>query len=96
MVQPLYSMKIVCESLELGSLPLPPGPQTMCDAPSRPAYWPLSPALGNCPSLLQTKLDFIKRNILSQKASLVAQMVKNLPAMLETQVQSLGQEDPIE
>ena len=29
-------------------------------------------------------------------ASLVIQMVKNLPAMLETQVQSLGQEDPLE
>ena len=29
------------------------------------------------------------------KASLVAQMVKNLPAVLETQVQSLGQEDPL-
>ena len=28
--------------------------------------------------------------------SLVAQMVKNLPAMLETWVQSLGQEDPLE
>ena len=26
----------------------------------------------------------------------VAQMVKNLPAMQETQVQSLGQEDPLE
>ena len=29
-------------------------------------------------------------------ASLVAQMVKHLPAMLETWVQSLGQEDPLE
>ena len=29
-------------------------------------------------------------------ASLVAQMVKNLPAMQETQVQFLGQEDPLE
>ena len=29
-------------------------------------------------------------------ASLVAPMVKNLPAMQETQVQSLGQEDPLE
>ena len=29
-------------------------------------------------------------------ASLVAQMVKNLPAMQETQVQSLGSEDPLE
>ena len=29
-------------------------------------------------------------------ASLVAQMVKNLPAMQETWVKSLGQEDPLE
>ena len=29
-------------------------------------------------------------------ASLVAQMVKNLPAMQETQVRSLGQENPLE
>ena len=29
-------------------------------------------------------------------ASLVAQMVKNLPAMLETWVQSLSREDPLE
>ena len=29
-------------------------------------------------------------------ASLVAQMVKNLPAMLKTQVQSLGGEDSLE
>ena len=31
-----------------------------------------------------------------KKASLVAQMVKNLPAMKETWVQSLGWEDPLE
>ena len=29
-------------------------------------------------------------------ASLVAQMVTNLPAMYETQIRSLGQEDPLE
>ena len=29
-------------------------------------------------------------------ASLVAQTIKNLPAMLESQVQSLGQEDSLE
>ena len=29
-------------------------------------------------------------------ASLVAQLVKNLPAMQETWVQSLGREDPLE
>ena len=31
-----------------------------------------------------------------QGASLVAQMVKNLPAMQDTWVQSLGWEDPLE
>ena len=30
------------------------------------------------------------------RASLVTQKVKKLPAMWETQVQSLGQEDPLE
>ena len=30
-----------------------------------------------------------------RSASLVAQLVKNLPAMLETQVRSLGREDPL-
>ena len=30
------------------------------------------------------------------KASLIAQLVKNLPAMQETLVQFLGQEDPLE
>ena len=29
-------------------------------------------------------------------AFLVAQMIKNLPAVQETQIQSLGQEDPLE
>ena len=33
---------------------------------------------------------------MSQWASLVAQLVKNLPAMQETWVQSLGWEDPLE
>ena len=31
-----------------------------------------------------------------KEASLVAQMVKSLPAVWETRVQSLGQEDPLE
>ena len=30
------------------------------------------------------------------RASLVAQTIKNLPTMWETQVQSVGQEDPLE
>ena len=40
-------------------------------------------------TLLLNKLSLIL-------ASLVAQTVKSLPAMRETQVQSLGQEDPLE
>ena len=35
-------------------------------------------------------------NTLAKLASLVAQMVKNLPAMQETWVRSLGWEDPLE
>ena len=34
--------------------------------------------------------------VIFQVASLVAQMVKNLPAMQEIWVRSLGQEDPLE
>ena len=33
---------------------------------------------------------------MGQWASLVAQIVENLPAVQETQVQSLSQEDPLE
>ena len=39
---------------------------------------------------------FLLKYSLSLWASLVAQMVKNLPAMCETWVQSLSQEDPLE
>ena len=40
----------------------------------------------------------VHRNQLNKniRDSLVAQMVKNLPVMQETRVQSLGQEDPLE
>ena len=38
----------------------------------------------------------LKRLSNSSRASLVAQMVKSLPAMKETWVQSLRQEDPLE
>ena len=37
-----------------------------------------------------------KEDVLVAQTSLVAQMVKNLPAMRETQVPSLGWEDPLE
>ena len=46
-----------------------------------------------CPASLPTgRWDLFS----SSKASLVAQMVKNLPAMQETWLQSLGQEDPLQ
>jgi len=35
-------------------------------------------------------------NYYCSRASLIAQLVKNLPAMQETWVQFLGQEDPLE
>ena len=38
----------------------------------------------------------IRRTFIIKGASLVAQTVKHLSAMLETQVQSLGREDPLE
>ena len=50
-----------------------------------------SPGVGSnsCPlNQLHTCLD-------NKQASLVAQMIKNLPAMQETQIWSMGQEDPL-
>ena len=41
-------------------------------------------------------LNIIMLSICYYGASLVTQMVKNLPAIQEAQVQSLGQEDPLE
>ena len=38
----------------------------------------------------------ISPSLRGQRASLVAQLVKNLPAMQETRVPSLGREDPLE
>ena len=40
--------------------------------------------------------DFSSQPWIGPRASLVAEMVKNLPAMWEIWVQSLGQEDPME
>ena len=44
---------------------------------------------------IQIFLSSILESVLKQ-ASLIAQLVKNLPAMQETQVRFLGQEDPLE
>ena len=43
---------------------------------------------------LHRSWDFSSQPRIGARASLVAEMVKNLPAMWETWVQSLGQEDP--
>ena len=38
----------------------------------------------------------ISNTYIPKRVSLVSQMVKNLPAMQETQAQSLGRKDPLE
>ena len=53
---------------------------------------------GDC-SLKLSKLDlfyFVGTTLTVEQASMVAQKVKNLPAMQETGVRSLGWEDPLE
>ena len=61
-----------------------------------------APNSSSCKDISYTGLEpthmvsIIRRPIILVRASLVALMVKNLPAMQETQVQSLGQEDPLE
>ena len=61
-----------------------------------------SPGPGNCPLLFCLYFDywFIRYlsfcNLLISCASLVAQLVKNLPAVQENPVWFLGQEDPLE
>ena len=52
----------------------------------------ITPDLGN----LVTHFSFLNVHILWLGASLVAQSVKNLPAVQETRVRSLGWEDPLE
>ena len=49
--------------------------------------------LGSIPKLGRSPQDTIGYPFQYSWAFLVAQMIKNLPAMQETQVQSLGQED---
>ena len=43
---------------------------------------------------MPAKVHLVKAMVF--QASVVAQMVKHLPAVWKTQVQSLGQEDPLE
>ena len=52
----------------------------------------------SCRQRLSPKLSLFPNKLLphNNQASLVAQIVKNLPTMWETRVQSLGWEDPLE
>ena len=79
----------------------------LCDATSAFShtfyYRILSTALGNevpaseCPAQSQAaRCGGVGAQLEFLRASLVAQMVKNLPAMQETPVQFLGWEDPLE
>ena len=75
--------------------------------PSAPAFFQFISvkSWGNCSGLSSSsphpRTSSLARTmsisfLIGFQASLVAQMVKNLPAMQETQVQSLGQEDSLE
>ena len=55
--------------------------------------FPLFYSIREAPSLSFT---CVLHEGITKRASLVAQLVKNLPAMRETWVQSLGWEDPLE
>ena len=46
--------------------------------------------------MVSRKMGLMNLSVGQRGASLVAQAVKNLPAMMETQVRSLGWEDPLE
>ena len=56
------------------------------------------PVLHHLPEFAQTHVHMVlgPAFYVSHNASLVAQTVKNLPAMLDTWVRSLGWEDPLE
>ena len=62
------------------------GKESTCDAGD----------LGSIPGLGRSPGEWIGYPLQYFWAFLVAQMVKNLPVMQETWVQSLGQEDPLE
>ena len=51
---------------------------------------------GICPSFLEIFKRWSKCNYFTANASLITQLVKNLPALQETPVQFLGREDPLE
>ena len=76
----------------------PRSPTLQADSlPSEPLGKPMNTGVGSL-SLLQGIFLTQELNcgLLHCKASLVAQRLKRLPPMRETQVQSLGQEDPLE
>ena len=75
----------VCIEVSLGFPDSSFGKESVCNA-GDPG---LIPGLGSSPEGIGYPLQY-------SLVSLVAQMIKNLPAMWETWVQSLGWEDPLE
>ena len=70
------------------------GPGAHCGAAQ--AWVPAPQDLSQGPPILLLVFLSFYEGLCSHRASLVAQMVKNLPAMGETWVQSLGWEDLLE
>ena len=56
----------------------------------------LLPLLNYCLDVSQLPFTFLLSMVFLKRASPVAQMVKNLPAVWETRVRSLGQKGPLE
>ena len=71
---------------------------------SRPEYWSglpfpspeIFPTQGSNPGLPHCRQILYWLNLSLYRASGMAQMLKNLPAVQETQVRFLGREDPLE
>ena len=63
---------------------------------SLPVFWNHNTNFFQWPSLLPSQFFWFKHSQSFSWASLVAQIVKCLPTLQETWVQSLGQEDPLE
>ena len=58
-------------------------------------HWDLK-AQSSAVTQIRLSQDWCNKSLTLTEASLVAQLVKNLPAMQETLIQFLGTEDPLE
>ena len=65
------------------------------DASIHHCWWP-NRTCGYLLLMIIKQYLLITKALMTERASLIAQLVKNLPAMPETLVRFLGKEDPLE